>query len=123
MLYKAHILEINVSALVSASVSRHAAILTLTGKLETVMLSWSLRDRTTRAASMSCLEQVVAKIESKHGKCYENLYVWRDEMGVQFRSHFVFKLLAGTILPNKWLMWFYNKHQHGKGPMDGVGDQ
>ena len=76
-----------------------------------------------RAASMSCLEQVVAKIESKHGKCYENLYVWRDEMGVQFRSHFVFKLLAGTILPNKWLMWFYNKQQHGKGPMDGVGDQ
>ena len=81
MLYKAHILETNVSALVSASVSRHAAILTLTGKLKTVMLSWSLRDRTTRELHQRA---VVAKIERKHGKCYENLYVWRDEMGVQF---------------------------------------
>ena len=74
-----------------------------------------------RAASMSCLEKVVAEIKSKHGKFYENLYVWSDGMGTQFRSRFVFKLLAGTILQNKSLMWLYNELHHGKGPMDAVG--
>ena len=51
-------------------------------------------------ASMSCLEKVVHEIESKHGKCYENLCVWSDGidgMGAQFRSSFVFQILAGTI--------------------------
>ena len=42
-------------------------------------------------------------------------------MGAQFRSHFVFPILAGTILPNNSLMWLYNEHHHGKGPMDSVG--
>ena len=42
-------------------------------------------------------------------------------MGAQFRSHFVFQILAGTILPNNSLMWLYNEHHHGKGPMDSVG--
>ena len=28
-----------------------------------------------RVASMSCFKKVVSKIESKHGKCYENSYV------------------------------------------------
>ena len=42
-------------------------------------------------------------------------------MGTQFRSRFVFKLLWGTVLPNKSLMWFHNEHHHGKGPMDVVG--
>ena len=31
-----------------------------------------------RVTLMSCLEKVVAKIERKHRKCYE--YVWIDEM-------------------------------------------
>ena len=61
-----------------------------------------------RAASMSCFKKVVSKIESKHGKCYEN-------------SRFVFKLLAGTVLPNKSLMWFYNDRHHEKAPINGVG--
>ena len=74
-----------------------------------------------RVASMSCLLKVVHEIESKHGKCYENLYVWSDGMGAQFRSRFVFQILAGTILPNKSFMWLYNERLHGKGPMNGVG--
>ena len=68
---------------------------------------------------MSCLEKVVAKIENKRSKCYENLYLRSDGMVARFRSHFVFKLLAGTVFPNKSLMWFYNERHHGKGPMDG----
>ena len=111
MLYKVHISVITVSAF-----SWCATILTLTGKLKTVMLSWSLRGQTT-----SCLGKVVAVMESKHGKCYENLCMWSDGIGDQFRSCFVFTLLAGTLLLNKSLMWFDNECHHGKGPMDGVG--
>ena len=43
-------------------------------------------------------------------------------MGAQFRSRFVFQILAGTNLPNKSLMWLYNERYHGKGPMGGVGE-
>ena len=70
---------------------------------------------------MSYLQKLVYEIESKHGKCYKNLYVWSDGMGAQLRSWFVFQILAGTILPNKSLMWLYNERHHGKDPMDGVG--
>ena len=70
---------------------------------------------------MSYLQKLVHEIESKHGKCYKNLYVWCDGMGAQLRSWFVFQILAGTILPNNSLMWLYNERHHGKDPMDGVG--
>ena len=73
-----------------------------------------------RVPSMSCLQNVVHETESKHGKCYENLHVWSDGMGAQLRSWFVFQILASTILPNKSLMWLYNKLRHEKSPMDGV---
>ena len=42
-------------------------------------------------------------------------------MSAQFRSRFVFKLLAGTLFLEKEISWFYNERHHGKGPMDGVG--
>ena len=74
-----------------------------------------------RVGSMSFLQKVVHEIESKHSKCHENLHVWSDGIGAQFRSRFVFQILAGIILPNKSLMWLYNEHHHGKDQMDGVG--
>ena len=74
-----------------------------------------------RVASMSYLQKLIHEIESKHSKCYKNLYVWSDGMGAQLKSWFVFQILAGTILPNKSLMWLYNERHHGKDPMDGVG--
>ena len=72
-------------------------------------------------APMSCLQKVVHEIESKHGKCYENLHVWSDGMGAQFRSCFEFQILVGAILPNKSPMRLHNERHHGKDPMDGVG--
>ena len=42
-------------------------------------------------------------------------------MGAQFRSKFIFQLLAGTMFLNKSLCWFCNERHHGKGPMDGAG--
>ena len=56
-----------------------------------------------RVAPMSCLQKVVHKIEHTHEKTYENVCVWSDEMGSQFRSRCIFRLLAR------------------KGPMDAIG--
>ena len=42
-------------------------------------------------------------------------------MGTQFRSRFIFQLLAGTMFLNKSLCWFYNDGHHGQVPMDDVG--
>ena len=76
-----------------------ASILALTGKLKTAMLSWSLRGRTMiELFGKGCCQN------RKHGKCYENLYVWSDGMGTQFRSRFAFKLLAGTVLPKSLVL-------------------
>ena len=89
-------------------------------KTDTVIVVTDRSDH-DRVTSMSFLQKVVHKIESKHTKCHENLVVWSDGMGAQFRSRFVFQILAGTVLPSKFLMWLYNEHYHGKGLMDGVG--
>ena len=70
---------------------------------------------------MSCLQKVVEEIELKNGKRYENLYMWSDGMGAQFRSRLVFQTLACATLQEKHLVWCYNERHHGKGPMDGVG--
>ena len=56
-----------------------------------------------RVACMICLQEVVREIEHRHKRTYENVYVWSDGMGSQFRSPKVFKLLAS------------------KGAMDGIG--
>ena len=42
-------------------------------------------------------------------------------MGAQFRSRFIFQLLAGTMFLNKSLCWFYSEGHHGKVTMDDVG--
>ena len=42
-------------------------------------------------------------------------------MGAQFRSRFIFQLLAGIMFLNKSLCWFYNERHHRKDPMNGVG--
>ena len=55
-------------------------------------------------ASMSSLQKVVHKIEHTNKKMSENLYVWSDGMGSQFRFCYIFKLLTS------------------KGPMDGIGE-
>ena len=47
-----------------------------------------------RVASMSRLQKVVHKIKHMHEKTYENVYIWSDGMGSQFRPRYIFKLLA-----------------------------
>ena len=74
-----------------------------------------------RVTSMSSLKAVVEIAESRTGKKYHRLIFWSGGMGSQFRSHFVFKILSGTLFLEKEVLWFYNDRHHGKGPMDGVG--
>ena len=74
-----------------------------------------------RVASMGCLQKVVLKINYMHEIMHENVYVWSDGMTSQFRSHYVYKLLVNTVLPEKTLSWHYNERHHGKGPIDGIG--
>ena len=73
-----------------------------------------------KITSMNRQQKFIHKIEYMHEKSYENVFVWSDEMGSQFRSCYVFKLLASTVLPGKILSWNHNEVQHGKGPIDGI---
>ena len=70
---------------------------------------------------MSCLKKVIDTVETECGKSFTNVVLWSDGMGTQFRSRFIFQLLAGTMFLNKSLCWFYNEGHHGKVPMDDVG--
>ena len=70
---------------------------------------------------MSCLKKVIDTVETECGKSFTNVVLWSDGMGTQFRSRFIFQLLAGKMFLNKSLCWFYNEGHHGKVPMDDVG--
>ena len=67
-----------------------------------------------RITSMSCLKKVIDTVETECGKSFTNLVLWSDSRDTQFRSRFIFQLLAGTIFLNKSLCWFYNERHHGK---------
>ena len=73
-----------------------------------------------RITSMSCLKKVIDTMETECGKSFTNVVLWSDGMGTQFRSRFIFQLLAGTMFLNKSLCWFYNERHHDKGSMDGI---
>ena len=69
-----------------------------------------------RITSISCLKKVIDTVETECRKSFTNVVLWSDGMGTQFRSRFIFQLLAGTMFLNKSLCWFNN----GKVPMDDV---
>ena len=73
-----------------------------------------------RITSMRCLKKVTETVEMECGKSFTNVVLWSGSMGTQFRSRFIFQLLAGTMFLNKSLCWFYKGH-HGKVPMDDIG--
>ena len=71
---------------------------------------------------MSCLKKVIDTVETECSKSFTNVVLWSDCMDTQFRSRFIFQLLAGAMFLNKSLYWFYNEGQHCKVPMDDVGE-
>ena len=60
-------------------------------------------------------------METECSKPFTKTILWSDGSDAQFRSRFIFQLVAGTLFLNKSLCWYYNERHHGKGPMDGVG--
>ena len=52
---------------------------------------------------MSCLKKVIDTVETECGKSFTNVVLWSDGMGTQFRSGFIFQLLAGTMFLDKSL--------------------
>ena len=63
---------------------------------------------------MSSLRKVAEIAENSVGKGFCRLIISSDGMTVQFRSRFIFKLLASTIFEE--ISWFYNERHHGKKP-------
>ena len=51
---------------------------------------------------------------------YDNVNMWSDRWASQFRSKYVFFLVAETMFPSKKLSWHYNERHHVKGSMDGL---
>ena len=75
----------------------------------------------SRSAAQSCVEQVVRHTKEKFNlppSC--KIHIVSDGCAAQFRSRFVFALMA-TLCVEDDLIWYYNERHHGKGPMDGVG--
>ena len=97
MSYKVHISEINVLGYLQRVSMLKVLIITI---LEMIMLSLLPEVPTAIVASNELLENVVQKIEHLHEKRYENVYVWSDGMMSQFRSRYIFKLLASKGLMN-----------------------
>ena len=61
-----------------------------------------------RITSMNCLKKLIDTVETECGKSFTNVVLWSGGMGIQFRSRFIFELLAGTMFLEKSLSWFYN---------------
>ena len=64
-------------------------------------------------------------IDAAETECYKsftNVVLSSDGVDIQFRSRFIFQLLARTMFLSKSLCWFYNEGHHGKVPMDDVGE-
>ena len=72
----------------------------------------------SRIAALTCIDFVIKEVE-RHTSLTK-IVMWGDGCTAQFRSRFVFKLLA-NYRRDLQLEWNYNETHHGKGPMDGIG--
>ena len=61
-----------------------------------------------RITSVNCQEKVINTVDPECSKSITNVVLRSDSMGTQFRSRFIFQLLAGTMFLNKSLRWFCN---------------
>ena len=88
---------------------------------ESVTITSELPDH-SGAAAITCVLKIIDHLREKHQHLplKINAIIWSDGCSAQFRSRFVFKLLAGINSSIK-LTWCYNERHHGKGPMDGIG--
>ena len=87
---------------------------------EPVTITSELSDH-SRAAAITCILKIIDHLrEKQHLLLKINAVIWSDGCSAQFRSRFVFKLLAG-INSSINITWCYNERHHGKGSMHGIG--
>ena len=72
----------------------------------------------SRIATLTCIDFVITEVE-RHTSLTK-IIIWSGGCAAQFRSRFVFKLLA-NYRRDLQIEWNYNEAHHGKGPMDGMG--
>ena len=68
-------------------------------------------------ALVSCIDLVIKEIEKRIP--LTKVVLWSDGCAAQFRSRFVFRLLA-DYRPDMQVESNYNEAHHGKGLMDGI---
>ena len=72
----------------------------------------------SRIAAQTCTVKVIKELNKTVQ--IAKVHVWSDGCAAQFRSRYVFDLIA-RIDRKYEVTWYYNECHHGKGPMDGVG--
>ena len=64
--------------------------------------------------------EILKLIEERFSNRTLSFIFWSDGASKEFRSKYAFDLFA-HLQPNKTISWYYFEHDHGKGPVDGVG--
>ena len=70
----------------------------------------------SRIAAHFCTTKVIEELNKTVQ--IAKVHVWSDGCAAQFRSRYVFDLIA-QIDEKCEVIWCYNERHHGKGPMDG----
>ena len=88
---------------------------------ESVTISTELSDH-SRAVTITSVLTVIDHLREKHQHLplKINSTVWSSRFSGQFRSQFVFKLLA-SINSSLNITWCFNDRHQGKTPKDGIG--
>ena len=73
----------------------------------------------SRISAFSCIVTIVNELKKLMDEL-RKVILWSDGCSSQFRSKFIFALLA-HFDRNIALQWNYNEAHHGNGPMDDVG--
>ena len=78
----------------------------------------------SRIAAHSCIRVIVNALRKEYPNMFcpgnSTVHIWSDGCASQFRSRFVFALMAHFDSTLNF-SWYYNERHHGKGPMDGIG--
>lgn len=77
----------------------------------------------SRISAHTYVMTIIEKVKNLHPETFNDeipLFIWSDGCAAQFRSRFVFYLIA-RMDEMYQVEWCYNERHHGKGPMDEIG--
>ena len=96
MPYEVHISEINVLTFSQSVAVLKILIIAKNGVGNDNVIAVTERFDHDRVVSISCVQKDVHKIQQTHEETYENVFVWTDGMGFQFRSCYAFNLSSSA---------------------------